>query len=216
MQSSSPIRLVVFDLGRVLIRICDSWQHACEVASRPGALPEADPIQRAVMHELVQLVEIGAITQEIFCQRVGRLFGANPDDIHAISEAYLRGPFEGADKLIDDLHDHGVQTACLSNTNANHWRMMTTLGSPNVLPLEKLTYQFASHLTGLRKPDAAIFNHVERHTGWGPENIILFDDAAENIDAARRQGWDGVLITDREAPLLQVRTALLERKVLTN
>lgn len=215
-MQSSPIRLVVFDLGRVLIRICDSWQHACEIADRKDALPEADPIQRAVLHELVQLSEIGAITQEMFCQRVGHLFGAKVDDIHAISEAYLCGPFEGADKLIDDLHDRGLQTACLSNTNENHWRMMTTLGSPNVLPLEKLTYQFASHLAGLRKPDPAIYNYVERHTGWSPENIILFDDLDTNVSAARHEGWDAALITDRENPLLQVRTILLERGVLSN
>lgn len=208
------IHLVVFDLGRVLIRICDDWLHAAEVAGLDGYLPEADPISRAVLHELSTLCEIGAIDHDLFCQRVGRLFNVPACHIQKISDAYLCGPYPGAVELIDELHARGVKTACLSNTNANHWRLMTDPAGENGLPLAKLDYRFASHLANLRKPEDAIYAHVEQETQVAPEQILFFDDLPDNIAAAQTQGWEAVLVTDRDDPIGQIREALRAHAVL--
>jgi putative hydrolase of the HAD superfamily len=210
----SSIRLVIFDLGRVLIRICDDWLHAAEVAGFAGKLPTADAATKAVMNELVTLHEIGAIDDDLFCRRVGRLFDADPEHIRQMVGAYLLGPFEGITELIDAVHARGLKTACLSNTNSHHWGMMCADAGDNALPLHRLDYRFASHLARMRKPDVEIYDHVVSETGFAPAEILFFDDNADNVAAAKAHGWDAVLVTDRKDPVSQMRQALQERQLL--
>jgi len=126
-----------------------------------------------------------------------------------LQECYLRGTYPGIDGLLDELSSAGIRTACLSNTSDLHWQMMLAPAGPNALPLGRLDYRFASHLVRLRKPDAAIYAHVERETGVAPRNIVFFDDVEENVDAARRRGWRVCRIDPApDDPIPQVRRFL--------
>jgi len=63
--------------------------------------------------------------------------------------------------------------------------------------------------TGLRKPDDAIYAHVERATGVPGGQIVFFDDVEENVEAARRRGWRACHVDPRpDDPLSQVRAFL--------
>ncbi|MEA2733747.1 MAG: glucose-phosphatase, partial [Humisphaera sp.] len=185
----SEIRLVVFDLGRVLIRICDNWRHACEVARVPMPAMEPSPEALRRIDEIAARYDTGAIDLPAFAREVAVIGGQRPQDIIALQQAYLLGPFPHAAELIDDLCRAGVKTACLSNTTENHWRMLHDPGGPNYLPLERVSYLFASYLLGLRKPDDRIYAHVEQVTGTPAREIVFFDDIEENIEAATRRGW---------------------------
>jgi putative hydrolase of the HAD superfamily len=46
---------------------------------------------------------------------------------------------------------------------------------------------------GCGKPDPAFFAAVEARTGLGPADLMLVDDKANNVEAARAAGWGGVL-----------------------
>ncbi|MBC7784071.1 MAG: HAD-IA family hydrolase [Burkholderiales bacterium] len=210
----ATVKLIVFDLGRVLVRICDDWHHAAEVAGLSGQFPEADPISRAVMGELSVLCEIGAINHAMFCRRVAHLFNVPTAHVEKISEAYLLCPYDGAAALIDDLRRAGVRTAALSNTNSRHWELMTASPSPIAELLQKLDHRITSFQAGLRKPDAQIFAHVERLAGATGAQILFFDDVLDNVAAAQTQGWDAVLVTNRDDPVSQIRTALGESGIL--
>jgi putative hydrolase of the HAD superfamily len=209
---ANDVELVVFDLGRVLIRICDSWPHACKVAgltiapdiaARIGGPPSAEA------DELLRLYDTGRLDLRSFARAIAPLSGLTPQDIIRIQESYLRGPYPGVDELLDALGSAGVRTACLSNTSGLHWEMMTSPGGPNSLPLARLTYRFASHLTGLRKPDAAIYEHVESETNTSGNRIVFFDDVEENVAAARRRGWRAYRIDPRpDDPIPQARAFL--------
>ena len=207
-MSDASIQLVVFDLGRVLIQIADDWQHASELAGVDGQLPDPDPVSRAVFHELSVLCEIGAIDHDMFCRRLGHLLNVDDAIIHRVSDAFLIGPYPGVQELVQELSQKGVKTACLSNTNANHWDLMSDPSSKAHMPLKDMTHRFASHLAYLRKPDDAIFAHVDRKAGIEAENVLFFDDSAENIAAAETHGWNAVKIDNREDPIEQIRTAL--------
>ncbi|MGN6725323.1 MAG: HAD-IA family hydrolase [Tepidisphaeraceae bacterium] len=213
MESSGRIGLVVFDLGRVLIRICSDWQHAARVAQYGGSLPDVTPAFRDALHALVVQSETGAIDDPEFCRRCSALMGIEAEHINRMAEAYLLGPFDGIDRLIEDIAGLGVKTACLTNTNGNHWRQMTAPAGPNALPLHKLDYRFASHLVRLRKPDAAIYEHVERATGFSPAEILFFDDLPENIAAAAQRGWNAVRVTSADDPVGQMRDALRSHRL---
>lgn len=189
----SPIELVCFDLGEVLMRLCAGWEDACRCAGLTGAQAlEAGMRQR--LFEIVQRSEVGLIDQDTYAGEVATLVGLNPEQVTQVSEVWLRGPYPGVDAMLGALAEAPVRTACLSNTNALHWELMTTPGHTAYLPLGRLDYRFASHLIGERKPDAAIYQHVEQAAGVPAEAILFFDNAPENVAAAKQRGWQAVQV----------------------
>jgi len=203
------IRLIVFDLGRVLVRICENWRHAFEVAQIDVGSVEIDDARRGALRELVFANESGRMEKDEFCRRAGELFRVPPAHVAAMSDVYLLGIYPGTVELIDELHARGYATACLSNTNANHWRLMSDPAAACCLPLERLQHRFGSHLIGARKPDDAIYAHVERTTGFTGPQIVFFDDMLENVEAAARRGWRAHQIDrERDEPVAQMREIL--------
>ena len=213
-ESPLPIRLVCFDLGRVLVRLCDNWRHACELAGLPAPPAKFDPAVRAKLEQLIALSDTGRLGLDDFARAAAPLLGVDPEHVTALSNAYLIEPFPGVDDLLDELGARGLETACLSNTNASHWEMLADPAHPAALPLDRFTHCFASHLLGMRKPDPAIYAHVERCTGAAGEQIAFFDDVGENVQAARARGWRAFLIERTDDPLAQVRRHLAELQVL--
>jgi putative hydrolase of the HAD superfamily len=206
--------LVVFDLGRVLIRICDGWQHAFERAGL--AIPSARLNDDARKHlfQGVARIEVGEGQVADFCREVATFLHLPCEDVTRMWEGYMLGPFPGAADLIADLHATGAATACLSNTNAEHWRVLIDENDPHGQALSALQHRFASHLVRARKPDAAIYAHLERETGFDPARIIFFDDMAENVEAANRRGWSAHLVARCENPIPMIRQTLREHRVL--
>lgn len=54
---------------------------------------------------------------------------------------------------------------------------------------------YLSNAIGLRKPEAAAFDHVVKAIGLPASRIVFFDDSAENIAAARARGLTAVHVT---------------------
>jgi putative hydrolase of the HAD superfamily len=54
---------------------------------------------------------------------------------------------------------------------------------------------FLSSTIGLRKPDAAAYDHVVKEIGVPAERIVFFDDLAENVEGARARGLVAVHVT---------------------
>lgn len=203
---SHGIELVCFDLGRVLVRICSDWRHACEVAgiSLPPGLGRSPPPPE--VDAIACRYDTGQIDLATFAREIAPLSGMTPQDIIRVQASYLLGAYPGVPELLDDLRPTGVRTACLSNTADAHWQMMQDRGSPNYLPLDRLDYRFASHLVGLRKPDEAIYRHVEQETNVSGRSIVFFDDVAENVEAARQRGWRACRIDPMpDDPISQIR-----------
>ena len=213
---TTAIDLVIFDLGRVLVRICDDWKHACELAG--VELPrraELSAAERGRVDEICGRYDCGAIGLEGFAGEIGPIFGQSAEHIIAVQQAYLRGAYPGAAELIEELYLAGVKTACLSNTAETHWRMMQDPAGANFVPLERLNWRFASFLVGCRKPDAVIYEQVERTTGVAPGSIVFFDDIEENVAAAARRGWKAHRIEIESDPIEQVRGHLVSYGILT-
>lgn len=54
---------------------------------------------------------------------------------------------------------------------------------------------YASYAVGHRKPSAGYYAAVTQRLGFAPQHIIFWDDAAENVQAARAAGWTAYLFT---------------------
>jgi glucose-1-phosphatase len=217
--SSSPaacsIQLVVFDLGRVLVRICRDWQQACECAGIQSFNRELADADTSRLTAIARRYDVGDLGAGDFAREASSLMGLSPEQVMSMSEAFIFGPYPGAANLLAELNESGVATACLSNTNEHHWGLLFEPGHRALLPMDRFRHQFASHLVRARKPDAAIYAHVERATNLAGGAILFFDDVMENVEAARRRGWLGEWIDPApDEPVGQIRAALRRHRVL--
>ena len=197
-STRSAVRLVCFDLGGVLVRITTSWNEALRVSGFDVRdLPTGATVE-AQRRELASGLELGHISLEQWAEGVSRALEGvyTAEELKRVHHGISRDEHVGALALIDELHDAGIATACLSNTNHEHWvRLVHHDGSraldgpPEYPAVQRLKQHFASHLLRLAKPDVAIYERFERLTGARGGAILFFDDRQENVAAARSHGW---------------------------
>lgn len=104
----------------------------------------------------------------------------------ASDEEYCRNHrlTEGVVAVLAELDTTGVRLGCLSN-DVSEWSKLLRerfgLG-------EYLTDWFVSGDTGVRKPAPEAFTTLCRRLDVAPNRILLIDDRAENVSAARAAG----------------------------
>lgn len=204
------VRLVCFDLGGVIIRICQAWEERCAAAGLAIRNPELWDEIKFVRDELMVQYQTGRIEGRHFAQRLSAALRGlySPAEIMAIHDAWLIDEYEGVGTIVDQLHQAGLDTAALSNTTNEHWARMDEF--PTV---GRLRHRFASHELGLNKPDPAIYRHVERQLGYTGKQILFFDDTEENVIAARAVGWRAERIDPASDTARQMTGALAEHGV---
>jgi len=188
------VQLVCFDLGGVLLRICRSWSEGCRAAGldlRSGGSFVNDPSSANGRAELSARYQTGRIDSETYFRDLSLAVGSlySPEEIARIHHAWVLEEYPRVGEVIDRVHDAGLRTAALSNTNHAHWQRM-----PEFPAFSRLQCPLASHTLGLAKPDEAIYREAESRFGVAGRAIVFFDDLPENIEAARRVGWRAVQI----------------------
>ena len=204
MSATRGDALVAFDLGGVLVRICQSWHEGCDAAGLPRT-PDPGASDPARVRELVSLHQRGELPHATFCEGLSRCVGSAlpPHHVAAVHDAWILGEYAGVTGMLADLQRAGLRTACLSNTNAVHWRQMEPMPF-----FARLDHPHASHLMRLVKPDARIFTAFERAVGRVGEQIAYFDDLPENCAAARDAGWRVRQIDPLRETVPQIQEAL--------
>jgi glucose-1-phosphatase len=222
-RTDPAIQLVCFDLGGVLIRIAHHFDEGCVQAGlklRP--LPK-DHATVSARRRLTELLGTGQIEEGQWAERVSELLKGlyTPAELLQIHHAFSRGEYSGASELIHELHERGLATACLSNTNHAHWRRLVhhdgiqeLAGLPEFPCVLALRHRHASHLFGLAKPDPRIYERFEAALGLSGPQILFFDDLIENVEAARARGWRAERIEPRVETVPQIRRLLRQYGVL--
>lgn len=204
------VRLVCFDLGGVIIRICQTWAERCAavgVAIRnPELWDEIEPVRDGLMAQY----QTGRIEGSHFARQLSEALRGlySPAEIMAIHNAWLIDEYEGVDAIVDRLHQAGLDTAALTNTTHEHWVRM-----PQFPTVGRLRHRLASHELGLHKPDAAIYLRLERQLGYAGREILFFDDTEENVIAAQAVGWRAERIDPAGDTARQMAEAMAEHGV---
>jgi putative hydrolase of the HAD superfamily len=182
MTASNPFRIILFDLGGVLVELTGAPKLLSWIDNhlRPENLSEmwlASPSVRSF--------ETGQISPDQFAnQLIAEL------SLPVAAEAFLRefvrlpkGLFEGVHSLLDRIQSPYIR-ATLSNNNVLHWpRLMNEMRLQDAFD-----HHFPSHLTGRIKPDAEAFEHVIETLGCAASTILFLDDNALNVESAKRLG----------------------------
>ena len=189
-------KVVMFDLGGVLV---ENTGAAGLAAMLPAPLEPDELWRKWLGSPAVQAFERGLTAPEAFAAAFideWRL-GLEPAAFLEAFADWPRGLYEGAEALLRELKGRH-RLACLSNTNALHWRRLPQL--PGLLD-----WCFLSHQTGFVKPDREAFEHALVRLGAAPREVYFFDDLLPNVSAARELGINAFQVADFAAiePILR-------------
>jgi putative hydrolase of the HAD superfamily len=178
------IRCILFDLGGVLVR----FRGVERVAELLGDAEVGEAHwQQWLGSPAVRTFELGRLSPEEFAETFLAEFGLglSPEELLRELHGFVGGPFDGAVELLDELRTRYL-VACLSNTNRLHWPPLAS-----AMGLDRRLHRaFPSYETGFLKPDAEAFEHVCHELDLTPAEILFFDDARLNIEAASALGFE--------------------------
>ena len=208
-------RVVVFDLGGVVVNLNFTFEGACETAGVPvrdtGRVD--DPTHDRMRWRLYDAHQKGLIP----CEDMFALLGLASDGLYSAAEwsrifrAIVRDDHPDVAELIDELNGRGLTTACLSNTNVAH--VAPLLGEPcDIIPfsnaISRMQHHGLSQEMGEAKPGQRIYAQFERTIGATGDELLFFDDRFDNVLAARRRGWRAEWIDHHEPTEPQLRSWL--------
>ena len=208
---SSPIQLVFFDLGGVLVH-ADLERYVHLGIGLFGASPEA--FRREVVARVPDL-ERGRLDSATFWKQVGESLWIRGEGRPAPPELcrHLWRDLLASTVQVDPqvmnlcqlLREKGLRLGALTNTLEDHIPVLTALGvyrpfDPCVMSCRQ----------GHRKPEREIYLKAAELAGLKPRACLLVDDLEENIEGARRAGMPGVRYTGAQDLLRElVRLRLL-------
>lgn len=201
-MSGAGVKIVVFDLGGVVVRICRSWAEGCAAA---GLEFRAQALASEEMKARRRAVSARHGRGELACADYYREMAATtgglytPDEVERIHHAWTREEYPGVYDLVAQIHSAGLDTGVLSNTNHAHWLRLAPARAgggerPEYRTPSAIRHLHASHLLGLHKPEPGIYRAFERITGFAGPSIIFFDDLPENVAAASAAGWRAIQV----------------------
>lgn len=180
--------VVVFDLGKVLVDY--DYSIASRRLLRRTRLTDPELQHLLCTSPLLRQYETGAISTAQFHQGVCAASGYD-GGLAEFSTAFADIFTEIAPMtaLHAGLRAAGIPTWIFSNTNELAERHIR-----NRFPFfSKFDGYVLSCEHGAMKPDARIYEVVERGTGRRGEDLLYLDDRPENVEAGLARGWRAVL-----------------------
>ena len=185
--------IVVFDLGKVLVDF-DYFIAAKKIAAHSDLSPEA--VKKHFDHSpLLYRYETGLMTQREFYEEARKV--ANFRGTFDEFTSYFSDIFWEIPAMIEvqaTLRKRGIPTYIFSNTNdlaIHHIRK-------NFPFFANFDGYILSYEVGAMKPDAKIYEALEKMSGKRGADILYLDDRQENVDGGAARGWQVILQTEPE------------------
>jgi putative hydrolase of the HAD superfamily len=182
---------LLFDLGRVVLDVDFNKTLACW-AAHAGCEP-AQLVERFARDDHYKRHETGQISDAEFFASLRTSLGVALSDVQFIEgwNAIFSGEMPGISALLARASQH-LPLYAFSNTNGAH---VAHFSKAYAGVLGHFREIFLSSSIGLRKPDAAAYDHVVKAIGIAAPRIVFFDDLAENIEGAQARGLIAVHVT---------------------
>jgi HAD superfamily hydrolase (TIGR01509 family) len=182
------IKAVVFDLGKVLVDF-DYGIAGGKLASR-AKMTAGDLGRFLVQVPLIIRYETGLLTSEQFYQEVRAASGFLGDmEEFASLFADIFTPIEPMVRLQAELRGLGFASYIFSNTNELAIRFIR-----RSFPFfRNFDGYILSYEHGSMKPEAKLYEVVEKQSNCRGSEILYVDDRPENIEAGTERGWQVIL-----------------------
>ena len=182
------IKAVVFDLGKVLVDF-DYSIAARRIATH--ASMAAEELGRFLLQgPLLFRYELGLLSTEQFYQAIcdGTGFSAGLDEFGTMFSDIFTA-IEPMVRLHTGLRQARFSTFIFSNTNELAIRHIRH----NFPFFANFTGYILSYEHGAMKPDAKLYEVVEKLSGCHGAELLYVDDRPENIEAGSARGWHVIL-----------------------
>ncbi len=192
-------QIVVFDLGKVLVDF-DYAIVGRKLAER-GCRTAAE-IQEFIDHSpLLYQFETGLLSNEQFYDEVRQFTGftGSFEEFRAIF-ADIFWPIDPMVSWQSRLRSHGIPTYIFSNTN----EMAVTHIRRSFPFFSQFDGYIYSYQLGAMKPEAKIYEALERMAGKQDAEILYLDDRLENVQGGAARGWQTILHEGWEKTLARV------------
>ena len=184
------MNLYIFDLGNVVIktdfRACfATWSRLCD-------RPVEQLLERFVIDKAFEALERGEMSPQDYYAHFNRLIGVQLTYNEFVEgwNAVYQGLFDEVVASLRRLKRH-ARLVALTNTNEIHCEVWPKL-YPTLHDMFETIY--ISNEIGLRKPEAAIFEHVLGNEAVEPADAVFLDDHADNVAAAQSLGIRGIVV----------------------
>ena len=181
-------KIVAFDLGKVLVDF-DYHIAVSRIAVRSTLPPDGIKTFLGQSHAIIDY-ESGRLTREEFYEQARKATGFR-GMIEEFGE-FFADIFTEIPPMIElhaGLHRRGVPTYIFSNTNdlaIEHVRR----SFPFFRDFDGYIF---SYEVGAMKPEAKIYEALEKLTGQRGADIVYLDDRPENVAGGAERGWRAIL-----------------------
>ncbi len=183
--------VVVFDLGKVLVDF--DYGMAAQKIARASNKSLAE-IQTVVgLTPMLFRLETGLMTDEEFFLEIQKQTGF-PGGFEEFCSLFgdIFWEIEPMIAMQAKLQSAGISTWIFSNTNG----IAITHIKRRFPFFSNFTGYVYSYEVGAMKPDAKIYEVIEKQTGQRGPAIVYLDDREENIAAGAARGWQTILHHD--------------------
>ena len=180
-------RWVIFDLGKVLLDF-DFTIAAKELARYSPQ--EDDRILKSINQSpLLHTFERGEWSEAQFFHKLSvecQLEASLEELKKGFAEIFK--PVPSMVEFMETLKKRGIPVMVFSNTNVTAVDYIRT-----TFPFfERFNAYCLSYEHSCMKPDVALYDVAQSMTRCRPQNLLFIDDRAENVNAARRMGWNAI------------------------
>ena len=132
-------------------------------------------------------------------------YDLSDEQIDTAWNSLLIGVPEGKHEILENLRNNYRTFLCSNNNELHYAYCMNHIQEKYGVPSNDVFFErtYYSHLEGLRKPDAAIFERVLEQNNLIPEESLFVDDSPQHLEGAKKLGIQTVLCS-AERPLEQI------------
>jgi HAD superfamily hydrolase (TIGR01509 family) len=180
--------VIVFDLGKVLVDFDYAIAGRRIVARADMTLPEL--ARYFNQSPLFSQYEIGAVSTQQFYDEIRRVTGFR-GNLAEFGQCFadIFSQIDPMVRLQAELRQRGLPTYVFSNTNelaADHIRRTFPFYA-------NFDGYILSYQHGAMKPDARLYEVVERACARRGADLLYLDDRPENVAAGAARGWQTIL-----------------------